>query len=221
MMSIWVSVALAAHFICANAYYTKEFPITDSNSKLLDWFERASKQGPSEGTKTVKTLDGGKSSNSTTEDPSKLYEDIRNDVESHENWYLLNHGDKCGYSSGNIPKIIGGHNADMGKYPWMVRLIYRSMRKDSEKGLCGGSIINNRYILTAAHCCYDDRDPKLVIARVGEYDVHHTKDCFRGKCAPTIQDVGIESITNHYKFDKNALFNDICLIRTSEEIEFI
>jgi secreted trypsin-like serine protease len=40
-----------------------------------------------------------------------------------------------------------------GKYPWQVRL-YSSMQDD--KGLCGGSIIADQWVLTAAHCAVVD-----------------------------------------------------------------
>src|SRR5262245_9666204 len=48
--------------------------------------------------------------------------------------------------------ITGGTEAPEGKYPWQVRL-YSSM--DDNIGFCGGSIIDEKWILTAAHCLLD------------------------------------------------------------------
>jgi secreted trypsin-like serine protease len=45
--------------------------------------------------------------------------------------------------------IVGGTAAPDGKYPWQVRL-YSSM--GDSVGFCGGSIIGDQWILTAAHC---------------------------------------------------------------------
>lgn len=48
-------------------------------------------------------------------------------------------------------RIIGGKVAPLGQYPWMARLGYeRDGRKTRFK--CGGSLINQKYVLTAGHC---------------------------------------------------------------------
>lgn len=46
-------------------------------------------------------------------------------------------------------RIVGGTKADPGEFPYQVRLNIRSRRGSS---LCGGVIIDQRHILTAAHC---------------------------------------------------------------------
>ncbi|XP_050298147.1 trypsin-1-like [Anthonomus grandis grandis] len=43
-------------------------------------------------------------------------------------------------------RIIGGIETLVNQYPWMVALHYNN------RFLCGGSLINNKYVLTAAHC---------------------------------------------------------------------
>lgn len=46
-------------------------------------------------------------------------------------------------------RIVGGTKAEPGEFPFQVRLNIRSRRGSS---LCGGVIIDQRHILTAAHC---------------------------------------------------------------------
>lgn len=47
-------------------------------------------------------------------------------------------------------KIIGGRFVKRSRYPWMVGVA--TTRSPGQRGFCGGSIINNRFVLTARHC---------------------------------------------------------------------
>ena len=50
------------------------------------------------------------------------------------------------------PKIIGGVPAKPGAYPWQVSLEVSSISDPGRAHFCGGSIYNERWIVTAAHC---------------------------------------------------------------------
>lgn len=43
-------------------------------------------------------------------------------------------------------KIVGGYDAKNGEFPYQVSI------RINNKHFCGGSILNQYYILTAAHC---------------------------------------------------------------------
>jgi len=59
----------------------------------------------------------------------------------------------CGRRSPNVtnvgPYIINGQWAARGAWPWQV------MFKLNGQFQCGGVLLNNRWILTAAHCIQD------------------------------------------------------------------
>ena len=69
---------------------------------------------------------------------------------------------------GGNARIVNGVNANPNSWPWIVRLLFQNA-EDAESGavgLCGGTIINNEWILTAAHCCVNAVSPpeKLFLA---------------------------------------------------------
>ncbi len=57
--------------------------------------------------------------------------------------------------------IVGGSVAKIGEFPYMALFGYDGLNNQTFY-LCGGAIVNAKYILTAAHC-HDDKNPiKLV-----------------------------------------------------------
>jgi len=48
-------------------------------------------------------------------------------------------------------RIINGVNANKDKWPFAANL--KMISQFGGAGLCGGSILNDNWIITAAHCC--------------------------------------------------------------------
>uniref|UniRef100_A0A0K8VIH4 CLIP domain-containing serine protease n=2 Tax=Bactrocera latifrons TaxID=174628 RepID=A0A0K8VIH4_BACLA len=121
-------------------------------------------------------------------------------------------------------KIYGGSDADLYEFPWMVLLEY-NRRSGGLSTNCAGSLINNRYVLTAAHCvkgAIEKQIGQLVGVRLGEYDTTKQTDCNGYSCAPKAIRVGIEEIIPHNQYRDNAANkeNDIALIRLDQDIRF-
>ncbi|XP_054845908.1 plasma kallikrein isoform X2 [Eublepharis macularius] len=55
-------------------------------------------------------------------------------------------------------RVVGGTNASLGEWPWQVSL---HVKLSVQKHHCGGSIISDQWILTAAHCMGDLLPPDV------------------------------------------------------------
>ncbi|XP_063910061.1 uncharacterized protein LOC135127544 isoform X1 [Zophobas morio] len=75
----------------------------------------------------------------------------------------------CGKPYNDRTLIVRGNRTKKGDYPWQVAL-YRATTK---KFLCGGTLLNERVILTAAHCVTDSQGKlhpeRAYVVAVGKY----------------------------------------------------
>ncbi len=65
-------------------------------------------------------------------------------------------------------KILGGREARITDWPWTVALVHGSMADAFRGQFCGGSLIAERWVVTAAHCLTD----KAGNLKYGPGDVH-------------------------------------------------
>ena len=50
---------------------------------------------------------------------------------------------------------MGGREAEEKLVPWVLKLTI--LKRDGETYVCGGSLLTERHLLTAAHCTHDAR----------------------------------------------------------------
>lgn len=109
-------------------------------------------------------------------------------------------------------RVFGGNTAEPGQFPYMVSL--RQPKEGSNPAVysnrCGGALLSNRWIVSAAHC-YQSKysNPDNLVAYVG---AHHISD--DGKM------YHLDRITNHPAYNKTIQRADISLLRTADAIEF-
>jgi secreted trypsin-like serine protease len=104
-------------------------------------------------------------------------------------------------------RIIGGKQVAASQFPYHVAI----RRKGQEHSYCGGSIIEDNWILTAAHCLKKERADNLTIL-VGTSDLR--------KPGMTVQ---IEKLVIHPEFSMSkflmfSMSNDIALMKTKKSV---
>uniref|UniRef100_A0A182ILD6 Phenoloxidase-activating factor 2 n=1 Tax=Anopheles atroparvus TaxID=41427 RepID=A0A182ILD6_ANOAO len=105
----------------------------------------------------------------------------------------------CGISTKQLSKISGGRPADSNEWPWMVALVM------SKASFCGGSLITDRHVLTAAHCVMKLKLNQFVV-RLGEYDFKQINET-------RYRDFRVAEIRVHSEFDQVSYENDIAMLK--------
>ncbi|XP_052836801.1 serine protease 7-like [Drosophila gunungcola] len=129
---------------------------------------------------------------------------------------LLPQLNKCGDDTAS-PLILGGNETVLTEFSWMVLLEYPSGSKLDTN--CAGSLINDRYVLTAAHCLAKDTPP--VSVRLGEHDTRTPEDCRGKRCSARVVTVGIEEAHAHENFRNDSTsLHDIGIIRLARKVSY-
>ena len=119
----------------------------------------------------------------------------------------------CGLRHDNIRgRIVGGTVTNKGDYPWMAAL----RKCDLCYVICGGALINNRWIISAAHCLAEfDDDMHIVLGLQNQYDDTNFEDSnFYTTGASYFTHPSYNAPGNTYQL------HDIALIRMKDQVTF-
>ncbi|XP_026759202.2 trypsin CFT-1-like [Galleria mellonella] len=107
----------------------------------------------------------------------------------------------------NPQRIVGGSVTNINSYPDIASLLY-SWNGVTFSQSCGGSILNHRSVLSAAHCFYGDPANRWRI-RVGSTYANSGGVVYN-----------IASIINHPLYNVVTSDNDVSILRTATNIVF-
>ncbi|XP_067436417.1 uncharacterized protein [Thunnus thynnus] len=101
-------------------------------------------------------------------------------------------------------RIIGGQNASPGSWPWQASI------NMADRPICGGSLINNQWVLTAAHCI------------MGYFSIVEVLLGLHSQSGENLNGTSreIEVGIIHPKYNEFTLENDIALLKLSTPVNF-
>jgi len=113
---------------------------------------------------------------------------------------------ECGIEGPPIKRdrIVGGFEAEENQWPWEVALFI------DDAWFCGGSLISENYVLTAAHC----------VDGASYFDILAGAHNVREPSEPNRVEITSFNGWTHPQWSPNDLSNDIALIELPSPIEF-
>uniref|UniRef100_A0A3Q2QT41 Peptidase S1 domain-containing protein n=1 Tax=Fundulus heteroclitus TaxID=8078 RepID=A0A3Q2QT41_FUNHE len=110
----------------------------------------------------------------------------------------------CGQPALNT-RIVGGEDAPPGSWPWQVSL-------HDYNHFCGGSLITDQWVLTAAHCVKGIYSPAYLTVYLGR-EVQSGSN-------PNEVSRTVSRIIIHPDYNSPVFNNDIALLKMSEPVKF-
>ncbi|CAM5121574.1 unnamed protein product [Natator depressus] len=113
---------------------------------------------------------------------------------------------ECGMRS-RAARIVGGSEAPLGRWPWQASLYLNS------KHVCGGSVVARDWIVTAAHCVHNYRQPQVSSWLVFAGMIAHVSVQQQAGAA-------VEKIIYHPRYDDRSHDYDIALMKLTAPLNF-
>lgn len=107
------------------------------------------------------------------------------------------------------PRIIGGVAVPQGTYPWATALLTANQSDPFQAQFCGGSLIESRWVLTAAHCVNQLSSANQIQVAVGIENLNQVTTSDRAAVA---------AIYVHPNYDDLTNDNDIALLELTSPV---
>lgn len=127
----------------------------------------------------------------------------------------------CGMSNGTGIRVVGGQPALPNGWPWMAAIFIADPRGviATNEVSCGGVLISEWYILTAAHCAINrdtrqTRSTSEFKVRLGDLDINSNDD------GVNPVDFDVTEVAPHAQYSQDTHTNDIAVLRLNRATAF-
>jgi len=113
---------------------------------------------------------------------------------------------QCGKPQFMQSRVIAGTTARRGSWPWQILMM------SNGRAGCGGTLVSNQWVVTAAHCVANNLNPRTYTIRVGE----HNRNSREG----SEQDIRVSRVIKHQSYNPRSMNNDIAMFKLSKPVQF-
>lgn len=115
----------------------------------------------------------------------------------------------AGAASVQSPNIVGGEEAQLGAWPWVAALVAANIADARDGHFCGGALIHQEWVLTAAHCTYRSNGRPLAPANIDVILGRHQLSTNEGSR------IAVAQIVRHPNYLPLTYDYDIALVQLS------